>query len=56
MQSFFPITYFAAIDILNGGVTIFFDVASLETSVTGDGRGRREGCIEVDLSDPGDNI
>ena len=56
LQLFFPITYFAAIDTSNGSVAIFFDVASLETSATGDGRGRRERCIEIDSSDSRDDI
>ena len=35
LRSFFPITYFAAIDTSNGGIAIFFDMASLKTSATG---------------------
>ena len=56
LRSLFPITYLAAIDTSNGSVAIFFDVASFKTSTTGDGRGRRERCIEIDLSDSRDNI
>ena len=56
LRLFFPITYFAAIDTLNGGIAIFFNVASLKTSATGDGRGRRERCIEIDSSDSRDDI
>ena len=56
LRSFFPITYFAVIDTSNGGIAIFFDVASLKTSATEDRRGRRYRCVKVDLSDSQDDI
>ena len=56
LQLFFPVTYFAALDTLNGGIAIFFNVAGFKTSMTGGGRGRREGCVKIDLSDPWDDV
>ena len=56
LRSLFPITYLAAIDTLNGSVAIFFNVASFKTSTTGDGRGRRERCVEINSSDSRDDI
>ena len=56
LQLLFPVTYFTAIDALNGGITIFFNVASFKASTTGGGRGRREGCVEINSSDPRDNV
>ena len=56
LRSFLPVAYFAAIDASNGGIAIFFNVTSFKTSMTGGGRGRREGCVEIDPSDPWDDV
>ena len=56
LRSFFPVTYFAAIDTSNGGIAVFFNVAGFKASMTGGGRGRREGCVEIDSRDPWDDI
>ena len=56
LRSLFPVTYFAAIDASNGGIAIFFNVAGFKASMTGGGRGRREGCVEIDSCDPWDDI
>ena len=56
LRSLFPVTYLAAIDASNGGITIFFNVAGFKALTTGGGRGRREGCIKIDLCDPWDDI
>ena len=56
LQSLFPVTYFAAIDTSNGGIAIFFNMTSFQTLTTGGGRGRREGCVEIDSSDPRDDV
>ena len=56
MRSFLPVAYFAAIDASNGGITVFFDMTSFQTSTTWGGRGRREGCVEIDSSDPWDDV
>ena len=56
LRSFLPITYFAAIDASNGGIAIFFNMTGFKTSTTGGGRGRREGCVEIDSSDSWDDI
>ena len=51
MQSFLPVTYLTVIRTPNRSVTIFFYVASLEALMTGDGRGRGERCVKVNLGD-----
>ena len=56
LRSLFPVTYFTAIDASNGGIAIFFNVTGFKTSTTGGGRGRREGCVEIDSSDPRDDV
>ena len=56
LRSLFPVTYFTAIDTSNGGIAIFFNVAGFKASTTGGGRGRREGCVKIDLCDPRDDI
>ena len=56
LRSFLPVTYFTAIDTSNGGIAIFFNVIGFKTSTTGGGRGRREGCVEIDSSDPRDDV
>ena len=56
LGSLFPVTYFATIDALDRGFTIFFNVAGFKASTTGGGRGRREGCVEIDSHDPRDDI
>ena len=56
LRIFLPVTYFTAIDASNGGTTIFFNVTGFKTSTKGGGRGRREGCVKIDSSDPRDNV
>ena len=56
LQSFLPVAHFAVIDASNGGIAIFFNVAGFKTSATGGGRGRREGCVKIDSSDPRDDV
>ena len=56
LQSFLPVAHFAAIDASNGGIAIFFNMTSFKTSATGGGRGRREGCVEINSSDPRDDV
>ena len=56
LQMFLPVKYFTAINASNGGIAIFFNMTSFQTSTTGGGRERREGCVEIDSSDPRDNV
>ena len=56
LRSFLPVAYFAAIDASNGGVAVFFNMTSFQTSMARGGRGRREGCVEIDSSDPRDDV
>ena len=56
LQSFLPVAHFAVIDASNGGIAIFFNMTSFQTSTKGGGRGRREGCVEIDSSDPRDDV
>ena len=56
LRPFLPVTDFTAINASNGGIAIFFDVTGFKASTTGGGRGRREGCVEIDSSDSRDDI
>ena len=56
LRTFLPVTYFTAINASNGGIAIFFNVAGFKTSMTGGGRGRREGCVKINSSDPRDDV
>ena len=56
LRPFLPVTDFTAINASNGGIAIFFNVTGFKTLTTGGGRGRREGCIKVNLSDPRDDV
>ena len=56
LRPFLPVTDFTAINASNGGIAIFFNVTGFKASSTGDGRGRREGCVEIDSSDPRDDV
>ena len=56
MRSFLPVAYLAAIDALNGGIAVFFNMTSFQTSTARGGRGRREGCVKIDSSDPRDDV
>ena len=56
LRSFLPVAYFTAIDASNGGIAIFFNMTRFQASTTRGGRGRREGCVEIDSSDPWDDV
>ena len=56
LRSFLPVAYFTAIDTSNGGIAVFFNMTSFQTSTARGGRGRREGCVEIDSSDPRDDV